>query len=299
MWNAKNHAASTRDLLLKVERALPDISLGMERSVAKGRGIEFHGLRSFENSDSPRDVDWMASARLSEDDTELVSREFMPEYRIRVLFVADEHLSMCYPALKPLYATALVHLFGRAAFASENEYAVIGAGGESLIFSDWLSREDDLEVFLCVADEARKRRGFGVSARTLVELLDELRLKNTLVVFLTDLAEVERIPLKALRLLEPNRNVKYTAVVLDEWSGFEPMSHSLALRHPESGRGVSLDMRRGGGMEREARAFDARLRELKAGGKASDLAVATVPLVEENPLRSFEKQWQRITDEIE
>ena len=295
MWNHnRRHTASTRDLFLRIGRAVPDVVLGFERSMARSRGIEFHGLREFQDSDSPRDIDWAASARLSDDDTELMSREFMPEYQIRVLVVADEHTSMRHPAQKPLYASALVKLFGMAAFASENRYKIIGVGGGDVVSSDWMLREDELDAFLADIDEPRQRKALRVYSRTLEASLEEMRLRNTLVVFLTDLCELNRVPLGAIRTIDPARNVKSIAVVLDEWSGFAPTSNVLALQDPESSTIATLDMRRGGGVEREVNAFRARLEELKRSGKSCGLAVATVPLVEEDPLRVFCKHWQRI-----
>ncbi|OGG44559.1 hypothetical protein A2673_03425 [Candidatus Kaiserbacteria bacterium RIFCSPHIGHO2_01_FULL_50_13] len=271
--------------------------LGLERSIARGRGIEFHSMREFQDSDSPRDIDWMASARLSDDDLELVSREFMPEHQIRVLVVADEHASMRYPSKKPLYAEALVELLGRAAHESGNSISVVGVGGEGMIYSGWMSSEEDVRTFLDSADEQKRRPRLRASAHTFAGLLDELRLKNTLVVFVTDFLELERIPLDALRAINPAQNVKSVAVVFDEWSGFAPIESALALRSPEGDAFATLDMRKGGSLEREVNAFRGRVAELKRRGRTCNLSVVTVPLVEEDPLRNFQKQWQQVMEE--
>lgn len=292
MWNIKKIGPSSKDLAVVLESVGNNAPLGFEQSVAKGRGIEFLGLREFQNTDSARDVDWMASARLAgANDVDLVVREFAPEHQIHVLVIADECETMLYPKKKPLHATAILHLLGRATFASENLLAVVGVGKDT-IYSDWLSNEQDLGMFLDSADGA-KRTSLRSPLQTLPELLETLKLKNTLIVFITDLASTNRILLSALNALDLAQSITPIVVVLDEWSGFIPTHHAIALQNPENGKIKVFDMRRGGSIEREVYAFHERVRVLRERGKAYGLSVMTVPLVEEWSLKSFYKQWER------
>lgn len=297
MWGIPRKDATLSELVLEIGRVVYDFVPGLRKSTAKGRGVEFLGHRPYQTSDTARDVDWVASARLSDNDMDLVSREYAPERQIRILVVADERLSMRKPSLKPRYAQTLVRLFAIGAQTVGDPFAIVGIGGDSMIYSGWLGTEDDLDIFLEFADVPKQRKALRPSAGTFEELLSELGLKNILIVFLTDLVSPERVPLEAIRKLDPEQNVSCVAVVLDEWGGFEPTSHSVVFEHTESGRIATLDMRAGGGVDREVRAFQNRLRMLREQGRTLGLTVFTVPLADENPLRSFHKQWEQIFEE--
>ncbi|HEY4519443.1 MAG TPA: DUF58 domain-containing protein [Candidatus Paceibacterota bacterium] len=296
MWNIQSGKPLPRDVTLALESVRKEISLGFEQSMARGRGIEFLGLREFQEGDSARDVDWMASARQPES-VDLVVREFAPEHQIHVLVIADEHETMLYPKKKSACAMAILSLLGRVTFASQNILAVIGIGGPHMIHSGWLSQESDLHAFLDSADKADYRLQLRSSAHTLPELIDELKLKNTLVVFLTDLASLSSMPLESLRGIDSERSVEVYAVVLDEWSKFIPTRHSIALQNPKDGKVKICDMRRGGAIEREVQAFHERIRVLREYGGACNLSVVTVPLAEKESFQSFYKQWNRHMDE--
>lgn len=293
MWHqSKLNISFTQDLELNLEHSVPDMLLGLERSITKGHGIEFHGLREFQEGDSPRTIDWIASARLSDDDIKLVSREFTPEYQLHVLFVADENASMQYPPIKPRYATGLLQLFLRAALRTGAHFAVMGVGFGQPIYSDRLNSEEDLYIFLESVDVPKLRHRYSTHGRTLRELMDRVSLKNTLVVFLTDLLTLNRVPLEILAAMPQGGATKAAVIVLDEWNGFIPTSHSFEMEHPETHAVAALDMRKNRGVDREVRAFNERLAHLRQKGKAHSLSVTTVPLIAEHPLRSFYRQWQ-------
>ncbi|MDP3645846.1 MAG: DUF58 domain-containing protein [bacterium] len=297
MWGIPRRDETLHDLVLEIGRVVHDFVPGLRKSAEKGRGVEFLGHRPHQPSDTARDVDWMASARLSDDDMDLLTRVYAPERQFRVLVVADESFSMRKPYRKPRYAQALVRLFAESTKTLSDPVAVCGLGGNGMIYSGWLQNEEDLDVFLESADVPKQRRALRPSAATFSELLNEIGLKNLLIVFLTDLVSPERVPLEALRESDPEQNVQCVAVVLDEWSGFVPTSHTIVFQHPESGRIATLDLRKGGGVDREVRAFGERLRALRDQGKMLGLSVLTVPLADENPLRSFYKQWERYFEE--
>ncbi|KKW31722.1 MAG: VWFA superfamily protein, DUF58-containing [Candidatus Kaiserbacteria bacterium GW2011_GWC2_52_8b] len=296
MWGIRRNDRGQRELRLAVGRIVTEFSSGMHQSVTKGRGIEVVGYRQYDHSDTARDIAWRASARLPDDD-DILSQNFAPEKQMRILMVVDEGHSMRFPRLKPLYADALVRIFASAALDAEDLFSVVGVEGDGMIYSDQLTGEGDLNDFLKAADEQRQRRVYRADVRLLPDLLNELDLKNTLVIFLTDFVRTEWIPFQAMREIDPLQNVRFVAVVLDEWSGFAPTSHSIMFEHVENGMTAVLDMRRGGGVEREVHAFRERLRALRNQGNALGLSVITVPLADENPLRMFYKQWERLFEE--
>lgn len=292
MWNVDRKDPHRTPLSYAVGRIVDDFSLGLRESAMKGRGAEFVGYRPYDPVDSARDIAWSAMARLP-DDNDVVSYERLPERQLRVLVVADESISMRLPRTKPLHAEALVRLFALSTFETSDMFAIVGIGGDGTIFSGWLENEDAVDVFLKDADVPKQRHALRPTAATFPALLNELGLKNMIIIFLSDFVSSDRIPLGALREANAQKNVRCVAVVLDEWTGFVPSSHAVVLQHTESGRTAALDMREGGGVDREVKAFQDRIKALRDQRKTLKLSVFTVPLAEKDPLRNFLNQWER------
>lgn len=300
MWKVSKSDPAHLELTYQIGRIIDDNSLGLHRSDTKGRGCEFLGLRPFQqDTDTAEDIDWLASARASEDDMELVVREFAPERQLRVIVVASEHPSMTHPRLKSLCADAVLRLFAYTAFVENYPFSVVSYGcGEQLLYSGWLSNEEDLDVFLASADDPSRRHSVRAPARTLEEFGSELDAKNTLVIFLSDLSLSDMVPIEQFRSIDTEgRNVRCVTVVLDEWSGFVPSSHLVPVRDPNTGRVAMMDMRPGGGFSREVDAFQGRLRELRRQGSGLGLKTLTVPLADGKPFRSFYKQWLQFAED--
>lgn len=59
--------------------------LGLRLLPRRGEGLEFHQLRDFQDNDSPRQVDWKATARRGR----LISRDYTEERDQRVIFLID------------------------------------------------------------------------------------------------------------------------------------------------------------------------------------------------------------------
>jgi uncharacterized protein (DUF58 family) len=292
MWGMSQTPSTNSELSLSVGKIVSDFSVGMRESATTGRGPDFVGYRRFKPSDTSREIAWRASGRLPDQD-DIISQDFEPEREMRLVVFADESVFMLKPEVKPQYAQALVRLYALAAEYNGDPFAIVGIGGESMIYSGWLHKEDELDEFLAAADDKRQRREFQCVSH-LPELLHELDPKNMLMVFLTDLASKDRIPFKAIRDLDPEKNnIQCVAVVLDEWSHFEPVKYSIVFEHIQNGRTSSLDMRPGSGIDREVQVFRKSLAELRRRGKSINLPVITVPLADEKPLGSFTKQWER------
>ena len=76
-------ARITRYALLATDNRLTQI--GVQNQRRRGEGMEFHQLRDYRQEDSPRQVDWKASARMGR----LISREYQDERDQRIVFLLD------------------------------------------------------------------------------------------------------------------------------------------------------------------------------------------------------------------
>jgi uncharacterized protein (DUF58 family) len=78
-----NYAAVTRYALLAVDHRLSQI--GVLKRRRRGEGMDFHQLRDYREGDSPRAIDWKATARR----VKLISREYQDERDQQVFFLLD------------------------------------------------------------------------------------------------------------------------------------------------------------------------------------------------------------------
>lgn len=298
MWSIVESNPSSHKLRLEIGRVLSGFVGGLHRSLIKAHGAELLSLRPYQHGDFLRQIDWMASARLSDDDFSLVTRELAPERSIRVVIIADESVTMCTPKRKAEYAQALVTLLALSAFECDDPVKVIGYNGEDgLVASGWIKNEEGLNTFLRAADHTEKRLELRVPAQSLVSLFEELGLENTFVVIVSDLARSNVIPLRELHSIDGGgRNVRMMVAVLDEWSGFVPSNNLLVMRHPETGKTVTADMRPGGDMERQVFEFHGRVEALKGAGRSLGMHVVPLVLSLEHPFTEFARSWLRFDE---
>lgn len=78
-----NFAAVTKYALLATDNRLSQIGVLQRRR--RGEGLDFHQLREYREGDSPRQIDWKATARTRK----LVSREYQDERDQQVLLLLD------------------------------------------------------------------------------------------------------------------------------------------------------------------------------------------------------------------
>lgn len=298
MWSIEESSSASHKLRLEIGRVLSGFAGGLHRSLIKAEGAELLSLRPYQHGDPLRQIDWMASARLSDDDFNLVTRELAPERSIRVVIIADEGVTMRTPKRKAECAQALVTLFALSAFECGDLVKVVGYNGkDGLVTSKWINNEEGLDTFLCATDHAEKRLGLRAPATSLVALFEDLGLENTLVVVISDLARLSAIPLRELRSIDGGgRNVRMVALVLDEWSGFVPSNNLLVMRHPDTGKTVTMDMRPGGEMERQVSEFHGRVETLKEAGRSLGMHVVPLVLSVERPLVEFARSWLRFEE---
>jgi uncharacterized protein (DUF58 family) len=244
--------------------------------------------------DSPRRVDWKASSR-SDDETDLVVREFAPERKVSVLVVADLSPAMEHPKTKAVHAHALVELFARSAFSLGGSSRIIGVTKDGIIASPPLESGDDILLFMRQVDDERMRSKFREPWRNMSTLLAEWKPKNTLVVFVSDLRSMDVIPINAIGVIDRVRqNIEFTCAVLDEWSGFVPSTHMVSLRHAESGVTSYFDLREGGELHRESVKFQERVEKMRSISRRLGMSVHTLPLADERPLAQFMRSWHKM-----
>jgi uncharacterized protein (DUF58 family) len=78
-----NFAELTRFTILATDHRLSQIGLLQRRR--RGEGLDFHQLREYREGDSPRQIDWKASARMAR----LISREYQDERDQQVVLLLD------------------------------------------------------------------------------------------------------------------------------------------------------------------------------------------------------------------
>lgn len=78
-----NFAALTRFALLATDNRLSQIGILQRRR--RGEGLDFHQLRDYREGDTPRQVDWSATARMGK----VISREYQDERDQQVVLLID------------------------------------------------------------------------------------------------------------------------------------------------------------------------------------------------------------------
>lgn len=296
MWGIDPREKDARVLRLKIGKILEELEHGFHESRQKGEGLDFLGVRQFESGDQPSRIDWLASGR-SDEDTDLVVRMFAPERKISVVVVADLASPMCVPRTKALYAQGIVELFARSTFHLAGHACIVGRSERELISSGWLSDTDALMSFLRCSDHSRLRRAYVEHHQSLSALFAEWRLRNMLIVLVSDLRTADALPMDFLGSVNPEGdNVRVAYVVLDEWCGFQPSHHLLPLRNPGTSRVKFFDMREGGDVHRQVLLKEERLAALRVLGRRQGMHVFTLSLSHERPLHEFDNMWHKCAD---
>ncbi|MCL2590023.1 MAG: DUF58 domain-containing protein [Betaproteobacteria bacterium] len=78
-----NFAAVAKYALLATDNRLSQIGVRQRRR--RGEGLSFHQLREYREGDSPRQIDWKATARVNK----LISREYQDERDQQIMFLLD------------------------------------------------------------------------------------------------------------------------------------------------------------------------------------------------------------------
>lgn len=176
-------AATSGYALLAVENRLG--LMGVRRLQRRGEGSDFHQMREYRQGDSPRQVDWKASARMRK----MVSREFQDERNQQVLFLLDSgrrmrsrdgelsHFDHCLNAVLLLAYVALRQgdTVGIATFGAQSRWVppVKGPGGLARLLGGLYDLQPGLESpdYSAAAKALLSRR----RKRGLVVLISNLR----------------------------------------------------------------------------------------------------------------------------
>lgn len=260
---------------LEIERVKRQILSGFHRSVMGGRGIEFKGLRLHDYSEDLSRVDWMASAKISEDLDELVSRSFYAEKEISVVVLLDRE-SMRYLPKKKEYALLLVWLFACSTFnpRSRDRFRLIGFSDSEIHDSAWLKSEDSFEDYLykILNDEDQPvRRSEEISS-----YLRTLTLRDAVFIFISDLcfSPMENDFLLGLGAAE--NNITVILIILNEWVGIKEYGYIVELRDPRSGKLRHFD---DPALKEMQRISQERLEKIRKMAEAIPALPVEVPLI--------------------
>src|SRR4030095_12585762 len=87
--NAREILKKIRHIELKTRGAVAETFSGQYRSVFKGRGMNFEGVREYQPGDEVRTIDWNVTARLGEVRGEAFVKKFTEERELTVMLVVD------------------------------------------------------------------------------------------------------------------------------------------------------------------------------------------------------------------
>ena len=285
------HVRGTHPFRLEIERVLDGFRNGIHRSVLVGLGMEFKSLHPYDPTvDAPASIDWIASARQSVDDAELVSRGYERERAISVLFLVDDGVSMQHPPKKQECAAFLLWLFAVSAFKHQDRFRSVFFSSERTVSSEWLTREESLEAFFSDEDLRRRKMNAPRQANLLL-YLEDFRLHDALVVVVSDFWgdewQNDAFRLRYLAFAE-EKNIRMVYFALDEWSGFSPVPFSATLRNPLDGSSRLFSLRSGGEAAAQKEAQQARFIAAKKA-----LHVADAPFIPLSILGDFSQEVYR------
>lgn len=261
----------TRHVRLKIDKVIGSFHDGVHRSAMSGGGIEFRGIRPYDPSDRPSQIDWGASARLSGSNLELVSRDYYPEREISVICVVEDSSSMHVPQKKREHAAALSWLFAISAFKYHDLFKFARFSSQEVCATQWVRREDSL-----LASRHEHFRG------SLFFYLLNLAVKNTLLVVISDFGPHWKEEYTQLRRLDlQTQNIRCLFFALDEWAGFTPSSFGATFLDPVSRVTRVLNLGKKGGAHREQMEQKIRFDEISRLIRPLGIPFITVPLLED------------------
>lgn len=158
------------------------------KSAFRWRGIEFDEFKEYEAWEDSKNIDWLVSAR----ENRLLSKKFVIEKSIKVFFVLDISKSMDFWLEKKKIDT-LIEVFFLLALSSVENWDSIWA----LIFDEnWYKyfetkkwKAHIFEIYKNLVDKKEKTQQWKQEVKSLdsiFSLLTKIKLKNSLLFFLTD-----------------------------------------------------------------------------------------------------------------
>lgn len=279
---------------LEIEKVILQFRGGIHRSAMTGLGLEFKSVRPYDPSDSPSTIDWLVSARVSENpELEPYSRTYHPEKEIAVIVLLDESDSMYFPPKKQDQAGNLIWLFAMSAFRYNDRFRIMLFGKGDFFDSYWVNSEDSLEQFFKLKNSFQVSDGKHKIA-DILNYLTTLNLHDVLILLVSDFcAEWEEEP-KAIRRLDIyGNNIRMVFLALNEWKEFIPVSYGVVLRDPENGSVRQYDLRKNSDFEKMAKKFDEKFLQIARSVKSSLIPVIQISL-SEDPVKIVRKEFFKL-----
>ena len=284
----------SRLLRLEIEKVLAQFRSGIHRSMIMGRGIELKTVRPYDPSDDMAVIDYMVSARVSEEpELQPMSRVYYTEKEISVVTAIDVGQSMALLPRKREQMLAIFWLFALSAFKSHDRFRAISFAGERTRDSDWIPDEGTLGDMmthgdLAIDDTSRSRGG------NVFSYLAELEMRDTVLVVISDFAHVwDKEPAILRRLGMFEHNIKMIFFAIDEWSDASPHPYGIRFFDPKQNELVFDDMRAGGDVSMRARAAAVHLKEVAQSIAQLSGVFIQIPLLA-NPLDVARKEFTRM-----
>jgi uncharacterized protein (DUF58 family) len=205
-----------RRLEWRVLRRLDGRLQGDYRTLLRGRGTDFLGLRAYEWGDDIRHIDWNVTARMDE----LFVREFMEERELTAWLLLDRSPSMAFgPAerTKELVLCELAATFGQLLVRGGNRVgAIVYDGDQQWTIPPRQGRQQVLALLEHLLQPVPG--GFATDLRKLLDGAARLVRRRSLVVLISDfisepgwerplLRLTERHEVLAVRLVDPREYV--------------------------------------------------------------------------------------------
>jgi len=252
-----NFAALTKFALLATDNRLSQLGILQRRR--RGEGLDFHQLRDYREGDTPRQVDWNATARMAK----LVSREYQDERDQQVVLLIDCGRRMAAQDAALSHFDCVLNAALLLAYVSVRQGDAVGfltMSGEERWFAPRKSAATVSHILNRVYDLAPTLHTTDYHAAALA-LMQRVR-KRALVIVLTNLRDEDDDTLApALKLLQSRHLVLFaslreailTRALAAHVTDFErALTHAatadylqkreLAFRRLERGGAVCLDV---------------------------------------------------------
>lgn len=162
---------------------------GHYHSVYKGQGIEFDEVRQYAPGDDVRHIDWNVTARTGD----LYIKRFHEERELNLLFVVDKSASFTWSSQQPSrleVATQLCALLGNAALGNNDRIGLLEFSSE---IENYLpparGRSQLMRCLTHIIEPAPQTK--GTELQLAVEQLNQLPLKSSIIVLLSDFFEID------------------------------------------------------------------------------------------------------------
>ncbi|MBK9385240.1 MAG: DUF58 domain-containing protein [Planctomycetes bacterium] len=246
---------SERPLVLAAKRLADDLSLGEDRSLYVGPGLDYAQSRPFVDGDSVRDIDWRVTARTRRYHV----KEFEVLKRLAVMLLVDTSASMRFASgavSKRDLAITLSGAIGLAALRRQSPVGVLGGSTRDFRFPPSLARNRWMQwLHALVADP------FDGATR-LASRIDELGgllRARCLVIAISDLHDPEAVPaLKrlgqrhetiVLQVEDPAEHGRLRAGFVrarEAETGFAAVAHGFTRWFGKGGRRVGEELQASG-----------------------------------------------------